>query len=240
VVPKKYFYKIPGSGDELNDQNYCAVAEELDLLDEDENISKLQELSRTDFDALWMIIRETLIGDIGTVVIGEDFVDVVSNIRFTKKGKIAFIDTEDFVKELKETIELNKEHFKNDSQSLMSFCQKLIPSEYTELVEWLYSGLSLMCFEDGDLYDIGYKIVTLNLVLGRSALFLEVLGLGEKHKELFNAHLKYFENLIKKLIEQAKINQEKEEVDEEESLGNEEDCGLPRTLSNMVLVESEE
>ena len=83
VVPQKWLYHLPGKPETLNDRNYIVIVEKLDLLDGDANLQALKNLTAVQIKEIYAVIRGVGLYDARS-----------NNIIITKRGKVAFIDTE--------------------------------------------------------------------------------------------------------------------------------------------------
>ena len=81
TVPEKYLLHIPGKGQELLNKNYLVLAKKLDLAD-----ASVSTLPNSIIRKTCRVIRNVGMCDART-----------ENVRLTKDGKVAFIDTEPFL-----------------------------------------------------------------------------------------------------------------------------------------------
>jgi hypothetical protein len=87
ILPKKYYVKIPFSTEEDPKKSYFIIAEKIPVLSAEESIDAIKKMSPSQ--------QTTLAFQICRLIQLSGFLDAsMSNIRLTKEGRLAIIDTE--------------------------------------------------------------------------------------------------------------------------------------------------
>ena len=98
VVPKKSLYLLPDRREhkgQYTTDNYIVVAEMMDLIPQEENLDRLYNMTEEEIDEVLEVCFARGFHDIAWVSRdGKLLGDADPNLRFTRDGKIAFIDTE--------------------------------------------------------------------------------------------------------------------------------------------------